>query len=63
VPEVSFERIGPTARLGSRLSLLPKHRKDGCRVFPVCLAKTSYTCKMNDLAKIPIRTVPIRFLP
>jgi hypothetical protein len=33
------------------------------RVVPVCLAKTSHTRKMNDLAKISIRTVPIRFLP
>ena len=25
----------------------------------LCLAKTSYTCKMNDLAKSSIRTFPI----
>jgi hypothetical protein len=29
----------------------------------LCLAKTSYARKMNDLAKSSIRTVPIRFLP
>jgi hypothetical protein len=29
----------------------------------VCLAKTSYTRKMNDLAKSSIRTIPIKFLP
>jgi hypothetical protein len=25
----------------------------------LCLAKTSYTCKMNDLAQSSIRTFPI----
>ena len=29
----------------------------------VCLAKTSYTRKMNDLAQSSSRTFPIRFLP
>jgi CRP/FNR family transcriptional regulator, cyclic AMP receptor protein len=29
----------------------------------LCLAKTSYTRRMHDLAKSSIRTVPIRFLP
>ena len=29
----------------------------------LCLAKTSYTRKMSDLAKVSIPTVPIRFLP
>jgi hypothetical protein len=29
----------------------------------LCLAKTSYTRKMNDLAQSSIRTFPIRFLP
>jgi hypothetical protein len=29
----------------------------------LCLAKTSYTSKMSDLAKSWIRTGPIRFLP
>jgi hypothetical protein len=28
-----------------------------------CLAKTSYSCKMNDLAKALMRNFPIRFLP
>jgi hypothetical protein len=30
-------------------------------VVYVCLAKTSYTCKMNDLAQSSIRTFPISF--
>jgi hypothetical protein len=57
-------------RRDARLILDLLTRKDG---FPeiwmpsieqrVCLAKTSYTCKMNDWTKTPIRTVPIRFLP
>ena len=29
----------------------------------LCLAKTSYTLRMHDLAKSSIRTVPLRFLP
>jgi hypothetical protein len=28
-----------------------------------CLAKRSYTCEMNDLAKSWIRSFPLRFLP
>ena len=32
------------------------------RVDGLCLAKTAYTCKMNDLAKSSIRTFPLRFL-
>ena len=34
-----------------------------CCLLGHCLAKTSYTLRMNDLAKSWIRTVPIRFLP
>jgi len=29
----------------------------------LCLAKTSYTCKMNDLAQSSIRIFPLQFLP
>jgi hypothetical protein len=29
----------------------------------LCLAKTSYTCRMNDLAKSWIRIFPLKFLP
>jgi len=29
----------------------------------LCLAKTSYIHKMNDLAKSSIRTIPVRFSP
>jgi hypothetical protein len=29
----------------------------------LCLAKTSYTHKMNDLAQSSIRAFPIKFLP
>jgi hypothetical protein len=32
-------------------------------VADLCLAKTSYTRKVSDLARVSIRTVPIRFLP
>ena len=32
--------------------------KEVFRVW-LCLAKTSYTCKMNDLAQSSIRTFPI----
>ena len=35
----------------------------GQNQIDLCLAKTSYTRKVNDLAKSSIRTVPIRFLP
>jgi hypothetical protein len=34
-----------------------------CRGRMVCLAKTSYIHKMNDLAKSSIRTIPVRFSP
>ena len=30
---------------------------------PVCFAKTSYTCRMNDLAKSWMRIFPVKFLP
>jgi len=29
----------------------------------LCLAKTSYTCRMNDLAQSSIRIFPLQFLP
>ena len=29
----------------------------------LCLAKTSYTCKMNDLAQSSIQIFPVQFLP
>jgi hypothetical protein len=29
----------------------------------LCLAKTSYSCKMNDLAQSSIRIFPLQFLP
>jgi hypothetical protein len=29
----------------------------------LCLAKTSFTCKMNDLAQSSIRIFPVKFLP
>jgi hypothetical protein len=38
-------------------------RGDTGRQRPVCLAKSSCTHKMNDLAQGSIRTFPIRFLP
>jgi tetratricopeptide (TPR) repeat protein len=33
------------------------------RASELCLAKTSYSCKMNDLAQSRVRIVPIIFLP
>ncbi|PYT68091.1 MAG: hypothetical protein DMG42_25165 [Acidobacteria bacterium] len=32
-------------------------------IFEGCAAKTSYTCRMNDLAKSCIRIFPLKFLP
>src|SRR6266699_3552419 len=32
-------------------------------IFEGCAAKTSYTCRMNDLAKSWIRIFPLKFLP
>ena len=60
----------PSGRLSnksySRFMSAPFDSGQGCEkgnLRRVCLAKTSYTCKMNDLAQSSIRTFPLQFLP
>jgi RNA-directed DNA polymerase len=65
--EVSKRWLGALRRRGqkhpmiwARLDPLIERWLPLPKIFhPLCLAKTSYTCKMNDLAQSSIRTFPI----
>ena len=58
---LSAKPPGSTLVLASSTSVLPSTTNRVAIVL--CLAKTSYIHKMNDLAKSSIRTIPVRFSP
>jgi hypothetical protein len=62
--EIAYGSIGKGNGGLRTFSQFRAQRLDASDVFKaVCLAKTSYTCRMNDLAKSWIRIFPLKFLP
>ena len=55
---VSYDISGNSEKSGTLVPIKIADSRNGLR-YRLWLAKTSYTCKMNDLAQSSIRTFPI----